>query len=88
MNISNKIYYIGYQVVSCIPHLTCTIAQCVGKRRVMSVKKFLASFVSRQSAAGILAKSEVFAPATSTVRVSFVTSSLRKRKVNLEFLKS
>jgi len=51
----------------------------------MSVKKFSASFFSRKSAAGILAKSEVFAPATSTVRVSFVTSSLRKRKVNPEF---
>ena len=47
------------------------IAQCVGKRRVMSVKKFSASFFSRKSAAGILAKSEVFAPATSTCRGDF-----------------
>jgi len=52
----------------------------------MSVKKFSASFFSRKSAAGILAKNEVFVPAASSVRVSFVTSSLRKRKVNLEFL--
>jgi len=45
----------------------------------MSVKKFSASFFSRKSAAGILAKSEVFAPATSTVRFSFVTFLSKKK---------
>ena len=38
----------------CIPHFTHTIAKCVGKRRLMSVKKFLVSFFSRKSATGIL----------------------------------
>ncbi len=71
------------------------IAQCVGKRRVMSVKKFSASFFSRKSAAGILAKIEVFAPATSTCReiftqrviilwMTFVTFLL-KEKLTLKF---
>ena len=71
------------------------IAQCVGKRRVMSVKKFSASFFSRKSAAGILAKIEVFAPATSTCReiftqrviilwMTFVTFLL-KEKLTLNF---
>ena len=47
-----------------ILHFSCTIAQCVGKRRLMSVKKFSVSFFSRRSATGTLAKNEVFAPAT------------------------
>ena len=65
-------------------HPSPHIVQCVGKRRVMSVKKFSASFVSRQSAAGILAKNEVFATATSTCGISFVTFLL-KEKLTLIF---
>jgi len=38
----------------------------VGKKQVMSVKKFQASFFSRKSAAGILEKNEVFATVSSS----------------------
>jgi len=53
----------------------------VGKKQVMSVKKFSASFFSRKSAAGILAKSEVFATVSSSGAIFFCNFSFLKRKV-------
>jgi len=55
--------------VFCIP--SPHIAQCVGKRRTMMRCKILKrSEISRPNGVEILAKSEVFAPATSTCGIS------------------
>ena len=47
-------YFAYPYFASRILHFSCTIAQCVGKRRLMSVKKFSVSFFSRRSATGTL----------------------------------